>query len=153
MDDTQHTSLPDDIHQLKSLVAQQQSTIAALTQERDEFYIVNLKLQVRLDKMTKQVFGPRAVRLSDSGQMFLDFGQKLESLPIRRGDVPTEENESKAATESTPTPVPRRIRTRGRRDIGSLNNLPIVECKYELTGDLCRCPACEQERKKIGEEI
>lgn len=157
MDDARATSLPDDIQQLKSLIiaerqqlAQQQATIAALTQQRDEFYIENLRLQVRLEKSLKQAFGPRADRVSDSMQMLLDFGQKLEELPIRHGDVPLEENES--ATEST-RPVSRRIRTRGRRDIGSLTNLPVVEQEYKLEGDLCLCPHCQRERNKIGEQI
>ena len=158
MDDArQRISLPDDIHQLKALLAardeqlaQQRATIAMLTKQRDEFYLKNLQLEVRLAKTLKQAFGPRADRISDAAQMFLDFGQRLEALPIRPGDVPPEEN---AAEPAAAPPVSRRLRTRGRRDIGSLDNLPIVEQKYELTGDLCRCPACEQQREKIGEQI
>jgi transposase len=160
MDDApQPISLLNDIDQLKALIvaereqlAQQQAAIAELTKQRDEFYIENLKLQVRLDKALKQAFGPRADRLQETGQMLLDFGAKLEELPIRRGDVPPEENKAESTNEAAPQPS-RRIRTRGRRDIGSLNNLPIVEQKYELTGDLCRCPHCQQARKKIGEQI
>jgi len=83
--------------------------------------------------------------------MLLDFGQKLEALPIRHGDVPPEEDTAEPATVQRP--ASRRIRTRGRRDIGSLDNLPIVEQKYELTGDMCRCPVCRQQREKIGEQI
>ena len=145
------TSLPDDIHQLKSFIVQQQATIAALTQQRDEFYLKNLKLEVRLAKALKQAYGPRADCVSDAAQMFLNFGEKLEALPIRHGDVPPEENTAEPATVQRP--ASRRIRTRGRRDIGSLDNLPIFEQKYELTGDLCRCPACQQQREKIGEQI
>lgn len=155
MDDAPRpTPLPDDIQKLKTLLARQEATIATLTKERDDFYIENLKLQVRLEKVLKQAFGPRADRIGDAGQMYLEFGQKLEEMPIRHGDVPQEENEGEAAAESTTAPpVSRRIRTRGRRDIGSLNNLPIVEQKYELTGELCRCPACRGQREKIGEQV
>lgn len=153
MDDAQATSLPDDTQQLKTLLAEKEATIATLTKERDEFYIENLKLQVRLEKALKQAFGPRADRLQESGQMLLDFGQKLEELPVHHGDIAPEENQAESADEAAPQPVSRRIRTRGRRDIGSLDNLPMVEQKYELTGELCRCPACQQERKKIGEQI
>jgi transposase len=157
MDDArQPTSLPDDVDQLKSLIAQQQSTIATLTQERDAFYIETLKLQVRLEKMTRQAFGPRADRINDPAQLFLEFGQKLEALPVRPGDVPPEEKPAEATSgepTAAPQPVSRRIRTRGRRDIGSLSNLPLIEKEYKLEGDLCRCPACQQERKKIGEQI
>jgi transposase len=157
MDDTHRpTSLPDDVHQLRALLAQrdqqlaeQQATIAALTQQRDEFYLKNLRLEMRLAKALKQAFGPRADRISDAAQMFLDFGQRLEALPIHRGDLPPEETGSPARSR----PVSRRFGTRGRRDIGALDNLPIVEQKYELTGDLCRCPACQSLREKIGEQI
>jgi transposase len=154
MDDAPRpTPLPDDINQLKALLAQKELTIATLTKERDEFYIENLKLQVRLDKALKQAFGPRADRLPETGQMLLDFGIKLEELPVRHGDVPPEENLAESADPAAPQPVSRRIRTRGRRDIGSLTNLPIIEQKYELEGDLCRCPHCQAERTKIGEQV
>ena len=166
MDDaTPQTVLPDDLHQLKALLAarhhqlieyqeqlaQQQSTIATLTQQRDAFYLEKLRLEVRLAKALKQAYGPRADRVSNTAQMLLDFGEKLEALPIRHGDVPPEEEASEEATVQRP--VSRRLRTRGRRDIGSLDNLPLVEHKYELTGDLCRCPACQNQREKIGEHI
>jgi transposase len=85
--------------------------------------------------------------------MLLDFGQKLEELPVRHGDVPPEESRAESADEAAPPPVSRRLRTRGRRDIGALHNLPIVEQEYKLEGDLCRCPHCQQERQKIGAQI
>lgn len=166
MDDARPiTSLPNDIDQLKALivtrdrriddyreqVAQHQATIAALTQQRDEFYLKSLKLEVRLAKALKQAYGPRADRLQETGQMLLDFGEKLETLPIRHGDVPPEENTNEPA--AVRRPASRRIRTRGRRDIGSLDHLPMVEQEYKLEGDLCRCPVCQQLREKIGEQI
>lgn len=172
MDDAAPLNLPDDIEQLKALLAtrhrellereeqlaqreatidQQTTTITALTRERDEYYLKNLQLEVRLAKALKQAYGPRADRIGDPGQMFLDFGAKLDTLPIHRGDVPPEEKTTPAAEPATP--VSRRIRTRGRRDIGALDNLPLIEQTYELTGDLCRCPHCQQERTKIGEQI
>lgn len=165
MDDaSQLTSLPDDIRQLKALLvahrhqlvqrdeqlAQHQAIIATLTKQRDEFYLKNLQLEVRLAKALKQAYGPRADRVGDAAQMLLEFGQLLEALPIHRGDVPPEEE---TAEPTASRPVSRRIRTRGRRDIGSLDNLPIVEQKYELTGDLCLCPACQSQRDKIGEQV
>lgn len=151
MDDAcQPTSLPDDVAQLKSLLAQRDAIIATLTKQRDEFYLDKLRLEVRLAKALKQAFGPRADRISDAAQLFLDFGQKLEALPVRPGDVPPAEE---AGEPATVRPISRRLRTRGRRDIGSLDNLPLVEQKYELTGELCRCPACQQERTKMGEQV
>ncbi len=172
MDDARPSiPLPDDIPAMQTLIAQQQVTIATLTRQRDEerthrdrqlaeyqsaiaaltkqrdaFHLKNLQLEVRLAKALKQAFGPRADRIEDAAQLVLDFGQTLEALPIRRGDVPPEE-------EEPARPPSRRIRTRGRRDIGSLNHLPMIEKTYALEGDLCRCPACQRERRKIGEQV
>lgn len=164
MDDAYSTTfLPDDLHQLKTMVVvrnqqlaeyqeqltQQQSTIATLTQERDTFYLEKLRLEVRLAKALKQAYGPRADRISDPGQLLLEFAQKLEAVPVHQEDVAPEENEAPTRERS----VSRRIRTRGRRDIGALDNLPMIEQRYELTGELCLCPACQNQREKIGEEV
>ena len=166
MDDTRPTtSLPDDIHQLKALLAardeqlaqrdrqlaEYQVTITTLTQQRDEFYLKSLKLEVRLAKALKQAYGPRADRIADAAQMLLDFGQQLDALPVRRGELPPDEGTTEPATPRRP--VSRRIRTRGRRDIGAMDHLPMFEHPYELPGDLCRCPACQQMRAQIGSEV
>ncbi|MCO6439043.1 MAG: IS66 family transposase [Phycisphaerae bacterium] len=42
---------------------------------------------------------------------------------------------------------------RGRRDIGTLDHLPLIEQVYELTDELCRCPNCQAEREKIGAAV
>ena len=162
MDDTSPTiSLPDDPVQLKALliareqlVAQQQATIAKLTQQRDEFYLEKLRLEVRLAKALEQAYGPRADRITDPGQLLLEFAQRLDALPIDTADLPVETTAA-GATESMAAPhaASRRLRTRGRRDIGSLDHLPMIEQTYELTGDLCRCPTCQAEREKIGSEV
>jgi transposase len=34
-----------------------------------------------------------------------------------------------------------------------MDRLPVFEHPYELPGDLCRCPACQQMREKIGNEV
>jgi len=147
------TSRPDDPVQLKALlaareqfIAQQQATIATLTTQRDAYYLEKLRLELRLAKALKQAYGPRADRLRDPGQLLLEFGQRLDALPIEVVDLP--------AAESAATPTAsRRLRTRGRRDIGSLTHLPQIEQVYELTGDLCRCPTCQGQREKIGTEV
>jgi hypothetical protein len=64
MDDAlRQTSLPDDIHQLKAMIAardeqlaHQQTTITTLTKERDTFYLEKLRLEVRLAKALKQAY-------------------------------------------------------------------------------------------------
>jgi transposase len=164
------TTLPDDVNELKRLLAareqviaehqktitqheatitQHQSTIATLTQQRDAFHLDKLRLEVRLAKALKQAYGPRADRLSDPGQLLLDFGGLLDGLSIDAAAVPAEPDEAKSAQR----PASRRLRTRGRRDIGSLDHLPLIEQTYELTDELCQCPTCQAAREKIGEAV
>jgi transposase len=157
------TSRPDDPAQLKALlaareqliaaqqatIAQQTQTLARVTQQRDEFYLEKLRLEVRLAKALKQAYGPRADRLTDPGQLLLEFAGRLDVLPIDAADLPDET----ADPATRDRPATRRLRTRGRRDIGSLDHLPLIEQTYELTGDLCRCPTCQAERVKIGTEV
>jgi transposase len=157
------TSLPDDIDELKRLlvareeqlaqrdqvIAEHQNTIAMLTQQRDAYYLEKLRLEVRLAKALKQAYGPRADRLSDPGQLLLDFGGRLDALTIDAADLPAEPDEG-VPRERTAS---RRLRTRGRRDIGALDHLPLIEQTYELTDELCRCPTCQNAREKIGTAI
>jgi transposase len=150
------TSLPDDIAELKRLliarehvIAEHQQTIATLTQQRDEYYLEKLRLEVRLAKALKQAYGPRADRLRDPGQLLLDFGGRLDALPIEAGDLPAEPDED----ASTQRRRSRRLRTRGRRDIGSLEHLPLIEHVYELPDELCQCPTCQATREKIGAAV
>jgi len=171
MDDASpRTSLPDDIAELKrwlvardhviaehqntiarheTTITQHTATIAALTQQRDAYYLEKLRLEVRLAKALKQAYGPRADRLSDPGQLLLDFGGLLDALPMDADDRPIEPDEG-TPRERTAS---RRLRTRGRRDIGQLDHLPLIEQIYELTDELCKCPTCQAAREKIGTAI
>ncbi len=163
MEDTSSpTALPDDVQELRRLLAQQQATIATLTQQRDRFYqqkqqlesqkqqleLEKLRLELRLAQALKQAYGPRADRLADPGQLLLDFGQLLDGLPIDNTALPAEEDVPGEQRRAS-----RRLRTRGRRDLSQLEHLPLIEQNYELTGDLCRCPTCQNERQKIGVAI
>jgi transposase len=157
------TSLPDDIDELKRLllardqviaehqrtITRQETTISTLTRQRDEFYLEKLRLEVRLAKALKQAYGPRADRLSDPGQLLLDFGGLLDALAINADDLPIESGEG-APRQRTAS---RRLGTRGRRDLSQLNHLPLIEQVYELTEDLCRCPTCQANREKIGTAV
>jgi transposase len=170
MEDTpSRPALPDDVQELKRLLAQQQVTIATLTQQRDALHqqtqqlesqkqelesakqqleLEKLQLELRLAKALKQAYGPRADRLRAPGQLLLDFGQLLDGRPINVANLPSE-------PEGPPEPghASRRLRTRGRRDLNQLEHLPLIEQNYELTGELCRCPTCQSQRQKIGAAI
>jgi transposase len=170
-------SLPDDVNELKRLliareeqhratvtgqeaiitehqntIASHQSTIATLTKQRDEYYLEKLRLEVRLAKALKQAYGPRADRVHDLGQLLLGFAEQVDALPIGPDDLPDDADRDDEATPQPPSRS-RRLRTRGRRDIGELDHLPLIEQVYELTDDLCRCPSCQGEREKIGSAI
>ncbi len=97
---------------------------------------------MRLAKALKQAYGPRADRGPDLGQPLLGFGKHLGALPISSDDLPSDADEDTASRTDRP-PGSRRLRTRGRRDIGALDHLPLIEQTYELTDDLCRCPTCQ----------
>jgi transposase len=167
MDDASFlASLPDDVNELKQLliareeqlmqreqvITEHQSTIATLTKQRDEYYVEKLRLEVRLAKALKQAYGPRADRVRDLGQLLLSFGERLDALPIQSADLPVDAVEGDRAGKDKP-PATRRLRARGRRDIGALDHLPMIEQVYELTDELCRCPACDAERQKIGSAV
>jgi len=150
-----HASLPDEVTRLRAIlaerestIAQHQTTIATLTRQRDEYYLEKLQLEMRLAKALKQAYGPRADRVGDLAQLLLDFGLKLEALPIPAESAPPASEES-AKTERPSS----RLRTRGRRDLGTMDHLPLVEKTYELSEELCRCPTCLKVREKIGTEI
>lgn len=143
---TQHQAT---ITQHQGTITQHQATIATLTQQRDAYYLEKLQLEMRLAKALKQAYGPRADRVGDMAQLLLDFGLTLEALPIPAESAPAASEES----TSTDASAPRRLRTRGRRDLGTMDHLPLVEKTYELSEELCRCPACQKVREKIGTEV
>jgi len=133
----------------ENTITQHEAAITTLTKQRDEYYLEKLRLEVRLAKALKQAYGPRADRIGDPGQLLLDFGDQLDALPINANDLPTESNEDIPRQRA----ASRRLRTRGRRDISQLAHLPMIEQTYELTGELCQCPRCQNEREKIGTAV
>lgn len=136
----------------ESQLAQRDEQLAQVTQqfaqERETAQLKILRLELRIAQLLKRAYGPRADRLQCIGQLLLEFAGQLDALPT---DVAALLKDVEAAE-----PVeakPRRLRTRGRRDLGELIDLPLVEQKYELTGDACNCPTCQQPREAIGEDV
>jgi len=152
----------DDINHLKAMLAQRDQIIAAhqqqlserdqiiamLTQQRDEYQLEKLRLEMRLAQLLKQAYGPRADRIGDPAQLLLDFARRLEALPIQADALSPD-----ADATTGDRRLSRRLGTRGRRDIGALDHLPMIEKTYELAGEACLCPTCRAQREKIGEEI
>jgi transposase len=147
MDDArQANSLLTDVAQLQALLVEREATIARLTEQRDAYYLENLQLHVHMARLLKKVYGPRADRVSDPGQLLLDFAGHLDALPVQS-------EEESPDVDEPPSSAPRRVRTRGRRDIGSMDHLDMIEQTYELTEEQCRCPNCQEQRQKIGTEV
>ncbi|MCK6466524.1 MAG: IS66 family transposase zinc-finger binding domain-containing protein, partial [Phycisphaerae bacterium] len=108
-------------------------------------------LEVRLAQALKRAYAPRADRVGDPAQLVLDFVQQLDVQPSRTEELPVDDQASRQTTDHTrPT---RHLRTRGRRDIGALDRLPMIERKHELSDGQRRCPTCQQLRKRIAEEV
>ena len=70
------------ITQREATITQHAATISTLTQQRDEYYLEKLRLEVRLAKALKQAYGPRADRLNDPGQLLPDFVGLLDALHV-----------------------------------------------------------------------
>src|SRR3977135_2794190 len=93
------SNLPEDHESLKAMLcsllqerdrekarAEEQAKRAQEQAKRaDDLHVENLRLQVELARYKKWYYGPRADRLSSSGdlaQVLLDFAEELEQKPI-----------------------------------------------------------------------
>jgi transposase len=105
----------------------------------------NLRLQLELERYKKWYYGPRADRLTSSGevaQALLEFAEQLDKKPMHPEDVPA---------KAEPEYELRRVKRRpGRRDLANFENLPVTTKVYELSAEERICPCCGIERKEIG---
>jgi len=131
--------------EFESLLTERERQFA---QERETAQLKILRLELRIAQLLKRAYGPRADRLQCLGQLLLDFAGQLDALPV---DVAALLEDVEAPEPAAAQP--RRLGTRGRRDLSELTDLPVVEQKYELTGDACNCPTCQQPREAIGEDV
>jgi transposase len=131
--------------QQKQRVEQENQRAKDLQKRADELYLENLRLQLELDRYKKWYYGPRADRLSSSGdvaQILLEFAEQLNAKPIHPEDV---------LTQAVPEYELRRVkRRRGRRHLANFENLPVTTQVYELSAQERICPGCGVERKEIG---
>lgn len=142
--------LPDDPAALKSIIATltaQRDRAARerdqAARQRDEVQLRALRLEHQLEQLKKRYYGPRADTL-DVGQLLLEFATALEHKPVRPDDLPpgTSPQEAKDI---------RRVR-RGRRRIGDLDKLPVIQKLHDLSPEQKPCPCCGNQRQKIGQE-
>jgi transposase len=127
----------------EALLAAEQQAFAELRRSHAELQLDYLRLEIKYAQVLKQAYGPRADRLDSPGQTVFNFVQQLQELS--KPTPPEGEKPAKAPSRS--------VRTKGRRDIGSLNHLPMIEHVATLEGSARHCPCCATERVKIGEEV
>lgn len=145
-------ALPDDPAALKLIIAtiSRQCDDATRRSEQAELKvqaleIQKLRLEVELLRLKKWHYGPRADTL-DVGQLLLEFAVALEHRPVNAQDLPPGSGDPAAAATA------RRV-NRGRRNIGALDKLPVLQRVHELPEDHQPCPCCGQVREEIGQEI
>jgi transposase len=116
-------------------------------------------LQAKYRAMRRRLYGPRADTLETDtaiDQMLLDFAKEMESRPADPEGLPkdaatgTADQRRVGATEDGKQTTKK---PRGRRRIGDLNQLPIVEVPpHDLTDAEKACPCCGTCRTHSGTE-
>ena len=168
MDDAALQSLPDDPGLLKQLLLERHQHVAQLLAQRDahlaerdhriaELELDKLRLQHQLMQALKKLYGPRGDRLvseADVAQLLLEFATALEALPVELADLPAEVDSSGLDSATIDPATIRRVKRRGRRDLGSdeFDPLPLIRKEHDLKETDKPCPCCHQARVKIGEE-
>jgi transposase len=145
-------NLPEDSAALKVMVRsllmqcdREQQRAEEQQRRAEELRVEMLRLQLELERFKKSYYGPRTDRLQSSGdvaQMLLAFSEELDSKPVHQDDVPP---------AAQPTEELRRVRRRkGRRNLSSLENIPVTTHVHELSAEERACPCCGSQRKEIG---
>lgn len=128
-----------DALQEQTTALQQQTQ--TLKKQCGDLELDKLLLQHRLDKLLKQVYGPRADRV-DPAQIMLEFADLLETRPVNPADLP-------ARTDAST--VTRRVR-RGRRKLAALEDLEVIQKVIDLPNELKPCPCCGKMRQRMGQD-
>jgi transposase len=144
--------LPNDVAQLKQLIAQerqQRDTLVTRIREEAARQMESLRQQMEAEHkaamaaLLRRYYGPKSERF-DPRQLLL-FGQRVESLPL---------DETSIAEEAGEPLVTRRVKRRdphGRQQLPAhLERIPI---EHDLAEREKNCPACGQARQRIGAEI
>ena len=139
-------ALPDDPALLKRVIVQREQLIERIRQEaaaqleaERERHAAELKAAIAA--LLRRYYGPRSETF-DPRQLLL-FGQVIEQMPL---------DEARVAEESGEPLVTRCVKNRhnhGRQQLPDC--LERIEIEHDL--DNKACPACGQERRRIGAEV
>lgn len=159
MDDGTLQSLPDDPGLLKQLLLERGQHLAERDHRIAGLELDKLRLQHQLMQALRKLYGPRGDSLSsgtvgDVAQLLLEFATALEALPVELADLPSAMDSSGLDSTTIDPATFRRVKRRGRRDLGSdeFDHLPLIRKEHDLKEADKPCPGCHQPRVKIGEE-
>jgi len=156
------TELPDDPTLLKMLVIERERL---LVEERNSRQAVVVRIQQeaaeRIQSLEERMaameaehkaailailrryYGPRSERF-DPRQLLL-FGQLIDQMPLDEGAIAEEAGEEL---------VTRRIKNRHKHGRSPLPEcLPRIEIEHDLPEDQKGCPACGEQRQRMGQEV
>lgn len=138
--------LPDDVAALKQVIAEQQSIIQRIREEAARQFEAErerheAELKAAIQALLRRYYGPRSETF-DPRQLLL-FGQRIDDAQLDAASIEEEVGEPLTT---------RRVK---RRDKHGRQQLPDCLERIEIEHDLNdkACPACGQERCRIGAEI
>ena len=138
--------LPNDVESLKQLVADQQQVIDRIRKEAAQQLEAERKrhaaeLQAAIAAILRRYYGPRSEKF-DPRQLLL-FGQGIDKAQLDSSSIEDEAGERL---------VTRRVKNRDKHGRQQLpEHLERIEIEHDLAGKAC--PACGNERSRIGAEI
>ncbi|MCA9268916.1 MAG: IS66 family transposase, partial [Planctomycetales bacterium] len=125
-------ALPDDVAALKRIILEERKQLQVAIEEA---------VKAAVAAILRRYYGPRSEKF-DPRQLLL-FGRRIEEAPLDAASVEDEAGEPLVA---------RRIRNRDRHGRRQLpEQLERIEIEHDL--DDTACPACGNERLRIGAEI
>jgi len=131
--------LPNDVAALKRIIVEQQQVMECLKAEQHT--AIEAAVKAAVAAILRRYYGPRSERF-DPRQLLL-FGQRIDQLPLDAASI---------AEESGEPLVTRRVKNRDNHGREQLpEHLERIEIEHDL--DDKRCPACGNERSRIGAEI
>jgi transposase len=176
---TDAPSLPNDVEQLKAIIAQrealinqrdtvivrheaviaQNKVVIALQHETIEKQLSKLeRLHQELARLLRQRYGPQKERI-DPNQLTLFTAEELSELiqQLQQSTVDSVSPETSgpegesSANESATEPLPKKSKGHGRRPIPP--EIPRENIVHELGEEERLCPCCGRPRTEIGREV
>src|SRR5262249_60539434 len=131
--------------QQKQRVEEENKRANDLQKRADELHLENLRLQLQLDRYKRWYYGPRADRLSSSGdvaQILLEFAEKLNAKPIHPEDVPMQAAPEYELRRGKGGP--------GRRQLATLEKLPLPNPGYGMRAQERNFSCCGRGGEEVG---